>query len=102
MHEHFQGLVSVVEMATVLEEYTCTIEKQRSNLSSLWAKGLNAKYIHKEIFATCGGKRLSCKAVQNWVQKREKFSLMMFSIDVEKWLRQQSKSFYMPRVSTHW
>jgi ribosomal protein S25 len=35
----------------------------------LWAKGLNAKDIHKEIISVYGGKYLSRKAVHNWVQK---------------------------------
>jgi hypothetical protein len=39
---------------------------------SLWAKGLNAKGIHREMFAAYGGKCLSCKVVHKWV---EKFSL---------------------------
>jgi hypothetical protein len=39
---HVQMLVSVVKMATVLE--VC------SDMPFLWAKRLNAKGIHKEIF----------------------------------------------------
>jgi hypothetical protein len=35
-------------MATVLEEYTT--EEQRSVVRFLWAKGLNAKDTHKEMF----------------------------------------------------
>jgi hypothetical protein len=35
-------------MATVLEDYT--IEEQRSVVLFLWAKLLNAKDIHKEMF----------------------------------------------------
>jgi hypothetical protein len=35
-------------MATVLEGYTT--KKQRSDVLFLWAKGLNAKYIQKEMF----------------------------------------------------
>jgi hypothetical protein len=35
----------------------------------LWAKGLNAKDIHKENFPVCGGKCLLHKAVHNWVEK---------------------------------
>jgi hypothetical protein len=35
----------------------------------LWAKGLSAKYIRKEMFAVYGGKCLSRKAVHNWVEK---------------------------------
>jgi hypothetical protein len=34
----------------------------------LWAKGLNAKDIHKEIYPVYGGKCLSRKAVHNWVE----------------------------------
>jgi hypothetical protein len=48
-------------MATVFEE-------QRSILSSLWAKGLNAKHIHKDIFSVYVGKGLSCKAAPPWWQ----------------------------------
>jgi hypothetical protein len=40
-HAHVQRLVSVVKMATMLEE--CTAEKQRSLVQFLWARGLNAK-----------------------------------------------------------
>jgi hypothetical protein len=51
-------------MATLLEE--CTAEEQRSVLRFfLWAKGLNTKDIHKEIFPVYGGKCLSRKAVHN-------------------------------------
>jgi hypothetical protein len=35
----------------------------------LWAKGLNAKDIHKEIFPIYSGKSLSHKAVRSWVAK---------------------------------
>jgi hypothetical protein len=35
----------------------------------LWAKGPNAKDIHKEIFPVYGGKCLLRKAVHNWVEK---------------------------------
>jgi hypothetical protein len=43
--EHVQRLVSVVKMATVLEEYTN--KDHHSVMRFLWAKGLNAKDIHK-------------------------------------------------------
>jgi hypothetical protein len=44
---------------------------QRTTLccAFLWAEGLNAKNIHKEVFPFYGGKCLSRKAVHNWVQK---------------------------------
>jgi hypothetical protein len=35
----------------------------------LWAKGLNAKNIHNEMFPVYGGKGLSRKSVHSWVQK---------------------------------
>jgi transposase len=35
----------------------------------LWAKGINAKYINKELPYIYGKKCLSYKAVHNWVQK---------------------------------
>jgi hypothetical protein len=34
-----------------------------------WAKGLNAKDIHKEMFPVYGGKGLLHKAAHNWVKK---------------------------------
>jgi hypothetical protein len=63
---HVQRLVSVVKMATVLEEFTT--EEQRSIVKFLWAKGLNAKDIHKEIFPVYRGKCLSRKEVPSWWQ----------------------------------
>jgi hypothetical protein len=68
-------------MATVLEE--CSNEEQSSIVRFLWAKGLNAKDIHKEIFPVCGGKCLSRKAVQPWWQSfadDEEVSCFMFYI----------------------
>jgi hypothetical protein len=43
-------------MATVLDENTT--EEKRSVVRFLWAKGLNAKDIHKEMFPFYGGKCL--------------------------------------------
>jgi hypothetical protein len=53
-------------MATVLEE--CTTEEQRSVVRILWAKGLNEKGVHEEMFPVYGGKCLSLKVVHNWVE----------------------------------
>jgi hypothetical protein len=48
-------------MATVIKK--CTTQEQRSVVRFfLWAKGLNAKDIHKELFPVYGGKCLSRKA----------------------------------------
>jgi hypothetical protein len=63
---HVQRLVSVVEMATMLEE--CTTKEQLPVVRFLWAKGLNAKDIHKAMFPFYDGKCLSRKAVHNWVE----------------------------------
>jgi hypothetical protein len=53
-------------MDTVLEY---TTEEQPSAVRFLWAKELNEKDIHKEMFAVYGGKFLSQKAVHKWVEK---------------------------------
>jgi hypothetical protein len=63
MHVHVQRLVSVVKMGPVLEE--CTAKELHSVVRLLWAKGLNAKDIHKEMFALYGGKCFSHKEVHN-------------------------------------
>jgi hypothetical protein len=63
---HGQRLVSVVKMATVLG---CTTEEQSSFGRFLWARGLNAKDIHNEMFPVYSGKCLSHKAVHNWFEK---------------------------------
>jgi hypothetical protein len=51
----------------MLEE--CTTEEQHSVVHILWATGLNAKDINKEMFPAYGGKCLLHKAVHNWVKK---------------------------------
>jgi hypothetical protein len=51
----------------VLEE--CPSKEQRSVVRFLWAKGLNGKDIHKEMFPVYDGKCLLRKAVHNWVKK---------------------------------
>jgi hypothetical protein len=48
----------------------CTTEEQAALCCVfLWAKGLNVKDIHKEMFPVYDGKCLSRKAVHNWVEK---------------------------------
>jgi hypothetical protein len=52
-------------MTTMLED--CTTEEQRSVvLFFLWAEGLIAEDIHKEIFHVYKEKCLLIKAVHNW------------------------------------
>jgi hypothetical protein len=58
---HIQKLVLVVKMATMLEEYTT--KEQHSVVGFLWAKGLNANNIHKEMFSVYDGKCLLSKVV---------------------------------------
>jgi hypothetical protein len=62
----------------------------------LWAKGVNAKDIHKEMFPVHDGKFLACKAVHIWVGKRGKRFADGEEVEpeVRKWLKQQSKDFY--------
>jgi hypothetical protein len=54
-------------MASVLEKYTT--EERSFVVRFLWAKGLSAKDIHKEIFPIYGGKCLLRKTVHIWVEK---------------------------------
>jgi hypothetical protein len=61
MREHVQRPVSVVKIATLLEE--CITEKKCSVVSFLWEKGLSAKDIHKDMFPVYVGKCLSRKAI---------------------------------------
>jgi hypothetical protein len=78
----------------VLED--CITEEQRSGMLFLWAKGLNAKDIHKEMFHVYATKCLPRKAVGIWVEKRGKRFIddEEVEMDARKWLRQQSKDFY--------
>jgi hypothetical protein len=80
-------------MATVLE---AILPKSYVLLCVLWARGLNAQDINKEIFPVYSRKCLSCKAVHNWVKKRGKRFVDEEEVEteVQKWLRQQPKYFY--------
>jgi hypothetical protein len=62
----------------------------------LWAKGLNEKDIHKEMFPVYSGKCLSCKAVHNWGEKHGKRFTDDEKVETEvwKWLIEQSRDFY--------
>jgi hypothetical protein len=64
----------------------------------LWAKELNAKDIHKEMFSVWGGKCLSGKALclsgKSFPDDEE------IQTEVRKWLRQQSKDFYAAGFDT--
>jgi hypothetical protein len=59
-HVHVQRLVSVIKMATVLEEYT-TKEHRSVLLCDFVGKGLNTKDIYKKVFPVYGRKCLSRK-----------------------------------------
>jgi hypothetical protein len=66
----------------------------------LWAKGLNARDIHKEMFPDYGGKCLSCKAIHNWA---EKFSEVRSKVaDDARPGVEVAASSSMLWVSTHW
>jgi hypothetical protein len=74
----------------------CSTEEQRSVVRFLWAKGLNGKDIHKEMFSIYGGKCLSRKVFQNWVEERGKRFADDEEVETEarKWLTQQPNDFY--------
>jgi hypothetical protein len=75
-------------MATMLEK--CNTKKQCYVKYFLWPKGLNAKYIHKEMLLPAyGGKCLSRKNVHNWVDKcGNRFADdEEVETEVRKWLR---------------
>jgi hypothetical protein len=61
----------------------------------LWAKGLNLKDIHKEMFPVYGGKCLSRKAVHNWVEKfsQGRSKITDDETEMRKWLKQRPKNF---------
>jgi hypothetical protein len=75
-------------MATVLES---VLPKNSVLLCAffLWAKGLNAKGINKEMFPVYGGKCLLRKEVHNWVEKHGKRFADGEDVETEvrKWLR---------------
>jgi hypothetical protein len=76
-------------MVKVLEY---TTEEQYSVGGFSWAKPLNAKDIHKEIFHICVGKCLSRNAVQPWWQTFAHGEEV--ETKVRKCLRQKPKDFY--------
>jgi hypothetical protein len=55
----------------------------------LWAKGLNAKDIYKEMLLVYGGKCLSLKAVQSWAEKHGNIFADDEEVETEvrKWLK---------------
>jgi hypothetical protein len=88
-HGHIQRLISVVKIATVIEE--CTTEEHRFCLPLFWTKGIHEKYMHGKMFPVCCGKCLSRKAVHKWVEKRGKLFAddeRLVVTEVRKWLRQ--------------
>jgi hypothetical protein len=50
VHAHVQGLVAIVKMATMLEEYST--EEQRSVVPFLWVKGLSGKG-YSYVYVSC-------------------------------------------------
>jgi hypothetical protein len=80
-------------MTTALEK--CTTEEQCYAVLFLWANGLGAKDIHKEMFPVTDGKCLSYKVVHNWVEKCGRcFTDEEAETEVQKRLRRQSKDIY--------
>jgi hypothetical protein len=48
---------------------TCATTEQCGTVRFLWAKGMAAKDVHKEMLPMYSEHCLSCQAVCNWVQK---------------------------------
>jgi hypothetical protein len=91
---HFQRLVSVVKMATVLEGVLpkisvllCFFCGQKDSMLRIFIK---------KCFLVYGGKCLSRKAVHSWVEKFSQGCSKVADDETElrKWLRQESKHFY--------
>jgi hypothetical protein len=80
-------------MVIMLEDGTT--EKQGSVVCLLWAKELNAKDIHIELFPVYGGKCLSLKVFQ---LDGKRFADEEVETGLRKWLRQHSKDFYAAGV----
>jgi hypothetical protein len=74
-------------MATVLKD--CTTEEQSSVVRFMWAKGLNAKDILKEMCPVYVGKCLSRKATHSWVEifSQGRSKVPDDDTEVWKWLR---------------
>jgi hypothetical protein len=70
-------------MATGLEEY---VAEEIIIRAFLWAKGLNAKGIHKEMFPVHGVKCLSLNAIHNWVGNIS-LTTKRLKRRLRKWLR---------------
>jgi hypothetical protein len=89
-------------MAIMLEEYTT--EEQRFVVRFLWAKGLDAKDNHEEIFLIYIGKCLLRKVVHNWVEKFSQGRLKVAD-DAQPGAEVAKTTFKktsMLRVLTHW
>jgi hypothetical protein len=71
-------------------------------LRFLWAKGLNAKDIHKEMFPVYGGKCLLRKVVHKCFEKslKDVRKSQVMPYQVRKLLRQQPKDFYAAGFET--
>ena len=65
-HAHDKRQSSCYKMAAPLN--TCTTIEQRSVVRFLWAKGMAAKDIYKEMLPMCDEHCLSRQSVHNWVQ----------------------------------
>jgi hypothetical protein len=81
-----------------------TTEEQRSVVRFLWAKGLNAKDIHKEMFLIYGGKCMLRKAVHNWVKEFSEWR-SKFADDAPSGAEMAEttvENTSVLRVSTHW
>jgi hypothetical protein len=95
VHAHVQRLVSVVKMATVLEQ--CTTKEQRSVVRLSRAKGLNVININKEMFPVYGEECSSCNAVCKLgreILSRASESCRWWATSLPCWDCDRTKDFY--------
>jgi hypothetical protein len=91
VHERVQRLVSVVKMATVIEE--CTTEEQRSAVRHLWTKVSLQRIFTKKCLLDILG--IVCRVKRFTTGSRNSLKDEGIETEVRKWLRQQSKDLYV-------
>jgi hypothetical protein len=98
VHVHVQRLVSVVKMATVLEE--CTAEKECPVVRFCGQKDSMQRMFIKKCFLFMVGSVCCIKQFKTeWINSlKDVRKSQMMPDQVQKWLRQQSKDFYTGTV----
>jgi hypothetical protein len=90
MHVHFQRLVSVVRMVAMLEEYTA--EEHSCHVFFYGQKDWMQRIFIKKCFLFMVGS--VCCIKQFTPGSRTSLKNEQVEMEVQKWLRRQSKDFY--------